>query len=147
MSFLDDFLDSIFEIFDPSTAKKRKKKKKQKKQKAKSKRKQKSSKSQKTSKTSASDSAGASLEEKILGLLADGEKSASELSSLLGVDKPSINRILYQNIDDLFTKHGETPPYWSLADGFKLEEVDLDEVSSISFITTKLEGFIKIPII
>ncbi len=133
MSFLDDFLDSIFEIFDPSTAKKRKKKKKQKKQKAKSKRKQKSSKSQKTSKTSASDSAGASLEEKILGLLADGEKSASELSSLLGVDKPSINRILYQNIDDLFTKHGETPPYWSLADGFKLEEVDLDEVSSISF--------------
>lgn len=132
MGFLDDFLDSIFDIFEPSTAKKRKKKKKQKKQKAKSKRKQKPSKSQKAFTTSAPKSAEASLEEQIIRFLADGEKSASELSGLLGVDKSSINRILYQNIDDLFTKYGESPPYWSLAEGFKLEEIDLDEVSCIS---------------
>ena len=132
MGFLDDFLDSILEIFDPSTGKKRKKKK-QKKQKVKSKRKQKTSKSQKSSKTSAPKSAEASLEEKIIRLLADGEKSASELSGLLRVDKSSINRILYQNIDNLFTKHGETPPYWSLTEGIIPDNVEATDFEEIPF--------------
>ncbi|MDA8774202.1 helicase-related protein [Opitutales bacterium] len=132
MGFLNDFLDSILEIFDPSTGKKGKKKK-QKKQKVKSKRKQKTSKSQKSSKTSAPKSAEASLEEKIIRLLADGEKSASELSGLLRVDKSSINRILYQNIDNLFTKHGETPPYWSLTEGIIPDNVEATDFEEIPF--------------
>ena len=68
-----------------------------------------------------------------MSLLTDGEKSASELSGLLGVDKSSINRILYRGDGHFFRKKGASPPYWSVAEGIIPDNVEAADFEEIPF--------------
>jgi superfamily II DNA or RNA helicase len=125
MGLLDDvvdfFADVLGDVFGDSKKKKKKKKKK--------KRKKKRAKLLRESQEAVALGAEESLDDRIFNALADGGKTAAELSRLLGEFKSDVNRILYRHKDRHLEKIGDSPPHWSLIDGVRIEKDEIEDIS------------------